>query len=246
MRTLKSFATAALLAASLFGAAIAPASADIQGGDKFRVRGLYGSQVLNLMNGPARWAGVEIQIPFDAHDLRATGVRQGNWVQVSFRGDNGQDYTGWVESQFLAPDDQIEATSYRIINVRRGQTLPLMDPNGNGVIAYIPAGSGPLLASGPCQNGYCPVTYSCHNGTFEGLVDQDYLAAVRPAYSRLPDPTPVNPGYASADTAYTAGYVFQSPPDYTDNVDLLPPPVYLPRPQHHWRPHGHHAQNYGY
>ena len=105
MRTLKSFATAALLAASLFGAAIAPASADIQGGDKFRVRGLYGSQVLNLMNGPARWAGVEIQIPFDAHDLRATGVRQGNWVQVSFRGDNGQDYTGWVESQFLAPDD---------------------------------------------------------------------------------------------------------------------------------------------
>ena len=57
MRTLKSFATAVLLAASLFGAAAAPASADIQGGDKFRVRGLYGSQVLNLMNGPARWAG---------------------------------------------------------------------------------------------------------------------------------------------------------------------------------------------
>ena len=79
MRTLKSLATAAVLAASLLAAAAAPASADVQGGDKFRVRGLASNQVLNLMNGPARWAGVEVQIPFNANDIRATGVRQAGW-----------------------------------------------------------------------------------------------------------------------------------------------------------------------
>ena len=244
--------SAALLVVGLLGAT--PASAEVQGGDTFRVTGIASSQAVNLMNGPARWSGIEVQIPYNAHAIRATGVRQANWLQVSYRASNGYDYTGWVESQFLAPDQQLESVFYRIVNVARGASVPLLDRDGNGdVRAYIPANAGVLPASGPCQNGFCQVRYRSNRGTIEGLVDQDYLTPVQSAYSQLPDPAPDYTGYARADAAYADGL----PADqYSGTQDgIAPVDGYMPLPPrqgelydherepHHAHPRIHHKRD---
>lgn len=90
-----------VLAFALAGAAAAPAFADVQGNDTFRVAGLGRYQTLKLMNGPAEWSGVQIELPANACNLRATGVSQGYWLQVSYRAGNGYDYTGWVDARYL-------------------------------------------------------------------------------------------------------------------------------------------------
>ena len=245
MRTLTSIASATILALALFS--VSPASADVQGGDTFRVSPVAHGLPLNLMNGPARWSGVEVQIPYGSNDLRATGVRQGEWLQISYRASNGFDYTGWVEQRYLAPDTQSDPTAYRLVNVRRGQSVPLLDSNGYNVLAYIPAGAGILAATGPCQNGYCQVRYQCKHGIFEGLVDQSYLAAVQPVYSSLPDPVPVNPSYAGSDAAYAdIPPALQDPAlqDYAGPVDGLlpvPMPLYHQNPWQHRRHREHHT-----
>ena len=99
MRTLRYLAPA-FVALALASAAV-PAFADVQGADTFRVAGLGRYQTLKLMNGPAEWSGVEVELPSNACNLRATGVSAGIWLQVSFRASNGYDYTGWVDARFL-------------------------------------------------------------------------------------------------------------------------------------------------
>ncbi len=240
MRTLNSLSLAALLAVSLLGAATAPAAADIQGADKFRVVGLSGTQTLKLMNGPARWAGIQFELPFDARNLRATGVRQGIWVQLSYRADNGSEFTGWGETQYLAADDAGQPTVFRVVNVARRQSVPLLNYDGYGVQAKIPAGTALLPACGPCQNGYCQVRFQTRRGSLEGLVDQAYLAVVRPANPGFAIYEQPNPGYdATADATYGNGYqpapkAQDDEPAYADApVDLLPMPE-APR-RHGWR-----------
>ncbi len=228
MRMLSSLAATALLALSLLGAAALPAAADIQGGDSFRVVGLSGAQTMKLMAGPARWAGLTAEVPFDARNLRATGVRQGHWVQLSYRQTNGYDATGWVESQFLAADDRGEATVYRVVNVARRQSVPLMGFDGYGVQARIPGSTTMLPACGPCQDGYCQVSFKTRRGTVEGLVDQTKLAIVRPADPGFSLVEETRPAYPAPRSAY--GYMVQADdhaePAYADapTVDLLPPP----------------------
>ena len=241
MRQLKSFAAAAVLAACLFGAASLPAAADIQGGDQFRVVGLPGSQTLKLMNGPARWSGVQVEIPFDARNLRATGVHEGIWVQLSFRAENGYDFTGWVDSHFIAADDAGAPTVFRVVNVGRRQTVPLMSMDGYGVQASISGGTAVLPACGPCQNGYCQVRYHSRRGNLEGLVNQGYLEVARvsdPGYAAYEPPGPAD---VSADMTYsdayqpTPGPAYEAPAYADSPVDLLPPPP-PPFPHHReWR-----------
>ena len=233
MRTLKSLAASALLALSLAAAVAFPAFADIQGGDTFRVVGLSGSQSMKLMAGPARWAGLTADVPFDARNLRATGVRQGRWVQLSYRQSNGYDVTGWAEAQFIAADDRGEPTLFRIVNVGRRGSVPLLGYDGYGVQARIPAYASLLPACGPCENGYCQVRFQTRRGALEGLVDQTYLAVDRPA----------DPGFSLAEErrpSYPAPRLTfgvqveqpdDAPPAYADapEADLLPPPR-----QHGW------------
>jgi hypothetical protein len=246
MRNFKSLIPAALLTLSLFGAA-APAQADIQGNDRFRVVGLSGNQTLKLMAGPARWSGVTVEVPFDARDLRATGVRQGIWVQLSFRGDNGYDYTGWAETQYLAADGYGQPTVYRVVNVPRRGGVPLMDMNGYGVRTYVAGGRTVLPACGPCQNGYCQVRYNTRRGTLEGLVDQANLAVMRPSdpgFSLYEEPNPgyqPPPSYSTTGLSNGQGYVIIQQPqpqqaygdDSVDGVQPLPVPPVGHR-EHHW------------
>jgi len=228
MPTLRSLAATAVVALSLCGATTLPAAADVQGGDKFRVVGLTGAQTLKLMAGPARWAGLTTDVPFDARNLRATGVRQGHWLQLSFRQSNGDDMTGWAETQFLAADDLGEATVYQVVNVGRRQSVPLMSYDGYGVRARIPGYSTVLPACGPCQNGYCQVRYQTRRGPLDGLVEQTYLAIARPADPGFSLVEERGPGTPAPRQTYgiSAQIDDNAQPAFADapSVDLLPPP----------------------
>ena len=227
MRSLKSLVASALLALSLAATIALPAFADIQGGDTFRVVCLPGTDSLKLMAGPARWAGLTAEIPFDARDLRATGVRQGRWLQVSYRQTNGYDVTGWVDTQFIAADDRGDATVFRIINVGRRQSLELLNYDGYGVQARIPASANLLPACGPCANGYCQVRYQTHRGSLEGLVNQANLAVVRPADPGFSMVEERSAPYTPPRTVYSYnGQADDAESAYADapQVDLLPPP----------------------
>jgi hypothetical protein len=234
MRSLKSLAASALLALSLAATIAFPALADVQGGDTFRVVGLAGTQTLPLMAGPARWAGLTANVPFDARNLRATGVRQGRWMQLSYRQSNGYDVTGWADTQFLATDDQGEATLFRVVNVGRRQSVPLMGYNGYGVQARIPGNASMLSAAGPCQDGSCPVRYETRRGSFEGLVNQANLAVVRPIDPGFSVVEERGPGYVPPRTVYSYNQPADdsAEPAFADapQVDLLPPP----RPHRGW------------
>jgi hypothetical protein len=260
MRTLKSFLPAAILAVTLLGAAAAPALADIQGADTFRVVGLSGAQSLPLMNGPARWAGVEVAIPFDARNLRATGVREGAWIQLSYRAENGYDFTGWVDAQNIAADEAGQPTVFRIVNVGRRQSVQLRSLDGYGVLASIPGGTSVLPACGPCQNGYCQVRYQTRRGSLEGLVDQAYLAVARPAHPGFAIYERPTPSYSPAPAAYDATYApppydapaynppVDDPSAYADApVDLLSMPLLpLPPRDQIWHRERHEKHRYGY
>ena len=61
-------------------------------------------QFLHLMNGPDESSGVQVLVPGSACNLRATGATQDNWVEVSYRANNGYEYTGWAERWLLTPE----------------------------------------------------------------------------------------------------------------------------------------------
>lgn len=237
MHPLKTLASAAILALSLLGT-VAPAQADIEGADKFRVVGLSGTQTLPLMNGPARWAGVQVQIPFDARNLRTTGVRQGIWLQVSYRATNGYDFTGWVQTINLAADYAGEPTVFRVVNVARKGSVPLTSYDGYGTVARIPAGATQLYAAGPCQEGYCPVNYQTKRGTLEGLVNQANLAIARPSNPGFALIERPHPNAQAPDTTY--GYDANDTPDYVAEAMDAPP---APMPRIGWdrSKNGHHG-----
>lgn len=230
-----------VLALCLFGATAGLALADVQGGDPFRVVGLNGSQTLQLLNGPAAWSGVETELPFDARDLRATGVREGNFLQVSYRALNSGEITGWADVRFLASDQDHQPTAYRVI-AARGASVPLLDASSYGVRAYIPASTAVLPACGPCQNGYCQVRYQTNRGSIEGFVAQGYLSIPRPAYtglSAVAEPPVPNPDYAYADPLPPVSYADPS----QDYVEIPLPPA---RVDLDWRRRQHHEHHFGY
>jgi len=164
----------ALLALCLFGMATGLALADVQGGDAFRVVGLTGTQALKLRTGPDASADVAAEVPFDARNLRATGVRQGNWLVISYPTGAGHAISGWADDRFLRPDETDQPTLFKII-AARGASIPLLDDASYGVRAMIPASTASLVASAPCQNGYCKVRYLAPYRSIEGFVAQGYL-----------------------------------------------------------------------
>ena len=103
MRTTRYLALA-VVAFGLAGAAAAPALADVRSNETFRVAGLGPYQFLHLMNGPDESSGVQVLVPGSACNLRATGANQDNWVEVSYRANNGYEYTGWAERWLLTPE----------------------------------------------------------------------------------------------------------------------------------------------
>ena len=241
MRPASTYATA-LLALCLFGLATGLALADVQGGDAFRVVGLNGSQTLPLMNGPASWSGVEADVPFDARNLRATGVRQGNWLQVSYRIEAGADLTGWANVQFLSADRDYQPTVYRVI-AGRGTPVPLLDQDSYGVRAYIPGATAELPACGPCQNGYCQVRFQTNRGSIEGFVAQGYLTIPRPAYPEFAAVRQTGPVDAYAGAQAVADDVI-GPQDYVqDYADAAQPPRRADTNVHHWQ-HRFHRYEY--
>lgn len=207
MRTLGKLAASAALASTFMLGAFATAQAD-NDSLRYRVVGIAGSNHLDLMNGPARWAGVEVSMPFDARGLRATGVVERNWVQLSYQTEDGYDHTGWADGRFLADDGSYEPTVYRVIGGKRG-SIALRSNGGYGaVLAYVPYGSTSLYGSGPCQDGYCLVRYRKGGRDVEGWAPSGNLVVTgavtdaiqvgvsdEPAY--LPPPPPDFPnGYA--------------------------------------------------
>jgi len=232
---------ATALALCLFGATAGLALADVQGGDPFRVVSLNGSQTLPLLNGPAAWSGVEAELPFDARDLRATGVREGNFLQVSYRAVNGGEITGWADVRYLASDQDHQPTAFRVI-AARGTSVPLLDETAYSVRAYIPASTAVLPACGPCQNGYCQVRYTTSRGSVEGYVAQGYLTIPRPAYTGLPvaaEPPVADPDYAYADPLPPVSFADPSQ-DYAE-IPLPPARVDLD-----WRRKQHREHHVGY
>jgi len=237
MRPTTHIATA-LLALCLFGAATGLALADVQGGDRFRVVGLSGAETLKLTNGPASWSGVEVEVPFDARNLRATGIREGNFLQLSYRVDTGYDITGWADVRFLAADQDHQPTVYRVV-AARGSSVPLLDAGSYGVRAYIPSWTSLLPACGPCRNGYCQVRFQTRRGPIEGFVAQGYLAISRPAYSGLAVVQAPEPNAAYADSLPPDGYAVSPQPD-ADYTDVVPLPSSSNDDRWHWWWHREH------
>lgn len=196
MRFLKTISAAAAMAVAglALPALSTPAAAAKWGADYYRVVEVPGSETVALRSGPASWAGVVAELSFDARDLRATGVTQGNWVQLTLRTPYGGEVTGWVRLTQVALDNDQSPTLFRVVNLSRRERLTVRtEPGGYGrVLGTVSSRYSALRSAGECEDGYCPVRYSNRRGTFIGWVAQEHVAVSRGSI-----------GYAAADSVDT-------------------------------------------
>lgn len=182
MRFLKTISAAATLAvAGLLAPALATGAAAAWDADRYRVVEVPGAQTLALRAGPASWANIVVELPFDARDLRATGVSQGNWVQLTYRTTYGGELTGWARVTQVALEDSDDPTVFRVVGLARRARLEVRSQPGAGrLLGTVSSRYDALRSAGECDYRYCPVRYTNRRGTFIGWVEQQYVAVVRP------------------------------------------------------------------
>ncbi len=166
----------ALASLALFATLAAPALAEDYATERYRVVEVAGSQTLYMYSGPTQHADVVVELPFDARGLRATGVNQGAWVQVTYINDTREEFTGWAPRATLATDDGYAPTVFRVVDAGAKGVAVRADIGWGAVLGTLPRGANGVLALGACEEGWCPVRYVGKKRRFEGWAPAGNLA----------------------------------------------------------------------
>lgn len=189
---------AGLAAAALMSLSLTLLASEAEAGryrrETYRVVGVAGSDMLQLMSAPGHWSDLVAEVPFDGRGLSATGAVRGGWMQVAWESD-GEVVTGWARREFLARDNRYQPTVFRLVPGSGSVKVRLQAGEAGSVIGIIPPGATGLKAYGDCQDGYCAVSYGRGRWQVDGWVRQDLLVVAggrtRVAYADQDAPLPL-------------------------------------------------------
>jgi hypothetical protein len=176
MWNLKRVSVAASFAMLAVAATLSPVQASEDMVRMYRVVEVAGSQTLILRAGPTHRADAIVELAFDARALQATGVREEGWIQLTYRNDAREEFTGWAPADQVLPDESNGPTLYRVVDAGTYGIKVLAEAGWGKVRGTLPRRATEVEGLGACEAGFCPVRYQGKVGVIEGWAPASNLA----------------------------------------------------------------------